>query len=362
MDQHTPHFPLTLASDYQEGAHPAVMARLVETNRIAQPGYGMDEICTQAETAILSACGCARGQVCFMMGGTAANAMVIGSILRPWQGVLAADTGHISVHEAGAIEWGGHKVLTLPNHQGKITARQVADAVAAFYADEACTHMVHPGMVYISQPTEYGTLYTLEELTALSQACRAHHLPLYVDGARLAYALGSPESDVSLADLARLTDALYIGGTKCGALFGEAVVLPNPDLIPHFYTMMKQRGGMLAKGWLLGAQFDALFAEGLYQQIGRDAVAQAKALSAAFQGAGYEVACPTQSNQIFLRVSAPQAAGLQQLASFSLWEIMRDGTRLIRYATSWHTRQADVDGLIAALQQPGWTLSSGLSS
>jgi len=242
MHEGTLHF----ASDYMEGAHPLIMRRLAETNLEKTPGYGTDEYCAMARGKIRAACGCPDAAVHFFVGGTQTNATVIDGLLKSYQGVIAASTGHISVHEAGAIEFGGHKVLSLRGENGKISSESIDASLRDFHGDGNRDHMVQPGLVYISQPTEYGTLYSLEELAAISGVCRYHEIPLYVDGARLAYALACPGNTVTLPDLARLCDAFYIGGTKCGALFGEAVVIPNPRLIPHFFTIIKQHGALVA--------------------------------------------------------------------------------------------------------------------
>lgn len=223
---------LPFTSDYMEGAHPAIIQRLAETNQLHTVGYGQDEICLSAKERIRKACQTPEAEVEFLVGGTQTNATVIDAMLHSYEGVMAAESGHVNVHEAGAIEWGGHKVLVVPSQEGKLSAAAIDAYVTTFYKDDNWEHMVAPGMVYISQPTEWGTMYSLEELTAISTVCRAHHIPLFVDGARLAYALGSETNDVTLPDLARLCDVFYIGGTKCGALLGEAVVIPDPHRIP----------------------------------------------------------------------------------------------------------------------------------
>lgn len=231
---------LSFSCDYLEGAHPAILQRLCETNFAQTAGYGTDEYCESAREKIRAACGAPNAEIHFLVGGTQTNATVIDALLRSYEGVIAADTGHISVHEAGAIEFGGHKVLTLPQENGKITASQIRALLDQYEDDANRDHTVMPGMVYLSQPTEYGTLYSKKELAAISALCREKRLPLYIDGARLAYALACPENDVTLRDLAALCDIFYIGGTKCGALLGEAVVIPQPGLIPHFFTIIKQ--------------------------------------------------------------------------------------------------------------------------
>ena len=258
-------------SDYLEGAHPSIMVRLAETNMVQTVGYGEDEYCEAAREKIKTACQAPEADVHFLVGGTQTNTTVIAAILRPWQGVISAVSGHINCHEAGAIESTGHKVITLPTTNGKITAQQVQDYVEWHRNDESTEHIVQPGMVYISHPTEGGTLYTKAELTALYDTCRRYGLPLFIDGARLGYGLMAEESDMTLPEIARLCDVFYIGGTKVGALFGEAVVIMNENLKKDFRFIMKQRGGRMAKGRLLGVQFDTLFTDDLYFKISRHA-------------------------------------------------------------------------------------------
>ena len=243
---------LSFASDYQEGAHPAILQRLVETNLEKTPGYGADEYSESARRKIRAACAAPEADVYFLVGGTQANATVIDALLRPYQGAIAAESGHINVHESGAIELGGHKVLSLAQENGKLTAQAVERCAQGYWQDDNREHMVMPGLVYLSQPTEYGTLYSLSELEAIRAVCDRYSLSLYLDGARLAYALACPENDVTLESLARLCDAFYIGGTKCGALFGEAVVFPQHERVPHFFTIVKQHGALLAKGRIAG--------------------------------------------------------------------------------------------------------------
>ena len=340
---------LFFASDYMEGAHPAILNRLSQANLQHSAGYGLDAHSDSARRMIREACGAPEADVFFLVGGTQANATVIDAVLRPWQGVIAAESGHVAVHEAGAIEYGGHKVLALPAKDGKISAEQVRACVDAWRADDNRDHMVMPGMVYISQPTELGTLYALSELTALSAACHEAGVPLYVDGARLAYALAAAENDVALADLARLCDAFYIGGTKCGALFGEAVVFPRHDFVPHFFTMVKQHGALLAKGFVAGIQFETLFEDGLYFEIGRAAVESANRIRAALDAKGYTQPFRAPTNQIFVELSRAQAAALGERAELSFWENVDADRVVMRICTSWATTPEDVDGLIACL-------------
>ena len=340
---------LNFASDYLEGAHPAILRRLLETNLDKTPGYGTDPVSEDAREKIREACACPEAEIHFLAGGTQANACVIDGLLRCWQGVLAAETGHIAAHEAGAIEAGGHKVLTLPQHDGKLDAADVRRAVEAFARDDNRDHMVAPGMAYISQPTECGTLYSLAELTALSAVCREAGIPLYCDGARLAYALACPENDVTLPDLARLCDAFYIGGTKCGALFGEAVVFPKPGLAPHFFTLVKQHGALLAKGRIAGLQFGTLFTDNLYGEIGRTAIAAANRIRAALRAKGYTLVTENPTNQIFVLLDRERYARLTERAVLSFWEQPDEAHTVVRIATSWATTEADTEALIALL-------------
>ena len=344
---------LFFASDYMEGAHPAILARLIETNLEHTGGYGLDQYTASAIARIREACHCPEAEVKLLVGGTQTNAIVIDAILRSYQGVIAADSGHIAIHEAGAIEMGGHKVLTLPHKEGKITAAQVASYIRDYEMDENHDHIVMPGMVYISQPTEFGTLYSLGEMEELSDVCRRHHLPLYADGARLAYALASKENDVRLSDLARLCDVFYIGGTKCGALFGEAVVIPDPGLIPHFFSIIKQHGGLLAKGRILGIQFDELFKDGLYHKIGESALRHACRIKECLTGQGFPLFYDSPTNQILFIVDEKQMADISTFAEYSFMEKYDEDHVVIRFATSWATGEEDVEALIRHITNMG---------
>ena len=335
--------------DYSEGAHEKIMQRLMETNYEQTVGYSEDPYCASAREKIKAACACPDAAVHFLVGGTQANATVIGSILRPHQGVLSAASGHINVHETGAIEALGHKVLGLPHKDGKISAQQVRNYVAAHYADGSFEHIVQPGMVYISHPTEMGTLYTLQELTELSQACRELNLPLFVDGARLGYGLAAGE--VTLRDMARLADVFYIGGTKCGALFGEAVVITAKALQKDFRYHIKQRGGMLAKGRLLGLQFDTLFTDGLYEKITGNAARQALRIRAAFEKKGVKMHFDSPTNQQFPELTQAQMDALSRDFSFTYWEKAEGEYHAVRFCTSWATKDESVDQLIAAIEK-----------
>ena len=336
-------------SDYLEGAHPAIMTRLMETNMVQTVGYGEDEYCEAAREKIKSACQAPEADVHFLVGGTQTNTTVIAAILRPWQGVLSAVSGHINCHEAGAIESTGHKVITLPTNNGKITAQQVRDYVEWHKNDESTEHIVQPGMVYISHPTEYGTLYSKAELENLSQVCRRYALPLFLDGARLGYGLMSRETDLSLEDIARLCDVFYIGGTKVGALCGEALVFTHKNAPEHFPTLIKQRGAMLAKGRLLGVQFDALFTDGLYFAIGSHAIEKAERLKQMFRKRGYAFYLDSPTNQQFIVLPDEKAEELRQHVRFTVWEKPDEKHTVARFCTSWATTDEELDELEALL-------------
>lgn len=339
------------ASDYMEGAHPNIMKKLEETNLEKTTGYGLDPYTAAAAEKIRAACGCPKAEVRILAGGTQTNATIIDCVLRPYQGVIAAASGHISVHEAGAIEYGGHKVLTLPHVNGKITAEQIQKLYDTWKNDGNVEHLVMPGMVYISQPTEYGTLYSLKELEEISETCHRNHLPLFVDGARLAYALACRENDVTLKDLGRLCDVFYIGGTKCGALFGEAVVIPDPELIPHFFTMIKQHGALLAKGRIAGVQFDVLFTDGLYEHIGEPALKAADRVREALTKYGYETCYGSPTNQVFVVVKNEVLEPLAEKVVYAYVEPKGDSETVIRFCSSWATTDEDTDALIQLLAE-----------
>lgn len=342
---------LYFASDYMEGVHPAVLARLIETNMDHELGYGYDSFSEMARDKIRAACSAPEADVFFLAGGTQANACVIDGLLAPYQGVIAATTGHVAGHEAGAIERGGHKVLTLEQQDGKLSADAIRACCATWAADANRNHIVMPGATYLSQPTESGTLYSLAELEAISAVCREYGIALYVDGARLAYALACPENDVEIADLARLTDAFYIGGTKCGALLGEAVVFPQAGRVPHFFSLIKQHGALLAKGRACGAQFDALFTDGLYGKVGSVAIEAANRIRRALVELGYELVLENPTNQVFFSIDDRQVVALSARVEMGFWERTSDGRTIMRLATSWATDPADVDELIEVLRQ-----------
>lgn len=340
---------LAFASDYMKGAHPAILRRLTETNEMQTSGYGADPITASAKDRIRKICACPQAEVEFLVGGTQTNATVIDAFLRSWQGVAAAETGHISLHEGGAIEAGGHKVLALPQDNGKISPEVLRQYLSDYWQDPNHPHMVMPGMVYISHPTEYGTLYTKAELKELREICDTYQIPLYLDGARLAYALACPENDVTLADLAALCDAFYIGGTKCGALLGEAVVVPDPDRLPHFFTIMKQHGAVLAKGRLLGIQFDELFRDDLYLKIGEPAIRAAARIREGLQQQGYRLCFGSPTNQVFCVMENRKLELLAETVLFEYWEKYDDTHAVIRFATDWGTKQEDVEELLRVI-------------
>ncbi len=340
---------LSFTSDYMEGAHPLILKRLTEMNMVKSSGYGTDDFSESARSKVREACNAPDADVFFLVGGTQANATMIDSILRPYQGVIAAESGHVSVHEAGAIEYGGHKVLTLPHKDGKISAESVKNCIKGYLSDENHDHMVMPGMVYISQPTEYGTIYSLDELKQLSHICHEYKIPLYLDGARLAYALACPENDVTLPDIAALCDAFYIGGTKCGALFGEAVVIPKHDFVPHLFTMIKQHGALIAKGFINGIQFETLFTDDLYLNIGKNAIETADRIKKALVDKGYTLTLHSPTNQIFITLDKEQAEKLSKEVELGFIENLDENHVVMRIATSWATKNEDVDDLIAVL-------------
>ncbi|WP_103109215.1 threonine aldolase family protein [Brevibacillus reuszeri] len=333
-------------NDYAEGAHKRILKRLLETNEEQTPGYGMDKYCENAKAYIRKACDMENADVHLLVGGTQTNTTVIASILRPHQGAVAASTGHIAVHETGAIEATGHKVLTLPSDDGKIRAEQVKEMYDAHWNDVTHEHMVQPGLVYISHPTENGTTYSRAELEALSKVCREHGLPLFLDGARLGYGLVSKDSDLSLADIARLCDVFYIGGTKVGALCGEAVVITNDALKKDFRYFIKQRGGLLAKGRLLGIQFETLFEDGLYYEIASHAVEMAMMIREAFIEKGYSFRYDSVTNQQFPILHNDVLSELGKKYFFSLWEKFDDNHSVVRFCTSWATKKENVEMLI----------------
>lgn len=340
---------LSFANDYQEGAHEKILQRLIETNLEPVSGYGTDPYCELAKEKIRRACECPEADIWFLTGGTQTNQVVIDAMLAPYEGVVAAETAHVAAHEAGAIEYSGHKVLTIPQHEGKILAEELETFLRKFWDDENHEHMVFPGMVYISHPTEYGTLYTKNELENLSAICEAYQIPLYMDGARLGYGLMSSNTDVTLSVIARCCDAFYIGGTKVGALCGEAVVFPKNNTPKHFLTRIKQHGALLAKGRLLGIQFDTLFTDDLYFVLSRHAIDMAEHLKEGLLEKGISFYLESPSNQQFLLLTDEQAERLKHEVSYSFWEKPDEDHTVIRLATSWATTKEQVDELIEVI-------------
>ena len=340
---------LSFENDYGTGAHPALLRALAETNLEPQPGYGEDEYCRRAAEKIRAACEAPEAAVRFLVGGTQTNQVLIAALLRSYEGVISAVTGHVNGHEAGAIEYSGHKVLTLPQHEGKLDAGELRAWLEGYFADEACEHMVRPGMVYVSHPTEYGTLYGKRELEAVAAVCRDYGLPLFLDGARLGYALESPAAELTLPEIAALCDVFYIGGTKVGALCGEAVVFPKGDAPAHFTSIIKQHGALLAKGRLLGVQFDALFTDGLYFRIAAHAVGQAQKLKALFREKGVPLFLNSPTNQQFVLLPDERVEKLKDRVRFSVWEKPDTEHTVLRFCTGWSTTDEDLAALAELL-------------
>ena len=338
-----------LHNDYNEICHPEVLKAVNEFASQQFPGYGTDDLCKRAATQIKSLCENENLDVHFLVGGTQTNLTVIAASLRPYQGVISADTGHINVHETGAIEATGHKVLALPSPDGKLTAKQIRDAAGAQSEAMDPEHTVQPKMVYISNTTEVGTIYTKDELEQISAACKDCGLLLFMDGARLGYGLTAPGNDLTLADLARLCDVFYIGGTKVGAMFGEAVVFSNKDIAQDFRYMIKQRGGMLAKGWLLGLQFEVLMKDGLYFEVAAHANKLAQQLRQTLAELNIPVLVDSPSNQIFPILPDSVLQQLDKDFTYNMMERIDDTHCCVRFCTSWATKQEAIDALCEAL-------------
>lgn len=343
---------LSFESDYIEGAHPRILDALAKTNFEQLSGYGSDGYTKRAKEKIARLCGLPveqSDQIFFLTGGTQTNQIVIDTMLRPYEGVVSAQTGHVSVHEAGAIEFTGRKVLTIPAHDGKMDAGELDSFITDFYADGNHEHMVFPGLAYISHPTEYGTLYSKAELTALSEICHKHKIPLFMDGARLGYGLASLSTDVTVRDIAERCDVFYIGGTKVGALCGEAVVFTKQNMPAHFDNLVKKHGALLAKGRLLGIQFDTLFTDDLYFKISKNAIDRAEELKAAFKEKGYRFFLESPTNQQFVILENGKLVELQKSLKFSFWEKYDETHTVVRFATSWATTSEHIARLKAVL-------------
>ena len=338
-------------SDYVNGAAPEVLNHLLETNSKNLTGYGSDDYCEIAISKIKKACNKPDAEVYFLTGGTQTNQIVISTVLKPFEGVIAANTGHVSGHEAGAIEFSGHKVLQISHKDGKLSDNSIENLIKDFYNDRNHEHMVFPGMVYISLPTEYGTLYSKNELQNIYQVCQKYNIFLYIDGARLGYALASPQNDLSLSDIANLCDAFYIGGTKVGALCGEALLFTNNrfETPAHFITQIKQHGALLAKGRLLGVQFDALFTDNLYYKIGEHGILMAEKLKSIFKTKGFRFYLESPTNQQFIILENSKMEELSKTIAFSFWEKYDENHTVVRFATSWSTTQQDLEELEKAL-------------
>lgn len=336
-------------SDYLEGCCPEILEALQKTNFEQTPGYGEDKYCESAKQKIKAACECNEAEVHFLVGGSQANSTILDALLRVGDGVISADTGHIACHEAGAVEAFAHKVIPIKHKNGKLEASDVKKYLTNFFDDASYTHMVYPGAVYISHPTEYGTLYTKKELEDLHDVCQEYKIPLYMDGARLGYALATPSTDVTLPVIAKNCEAFYIGGTKVGALFGEAAVFTKPNLVTRFFTTIKRHGALLAKGRMLGIQFDTLFTDGLYEKLGKNAVDLAIYLKENLIKKGYKFFIDSPTNQTFVILNNEKLAELKKQVSFSVWEKYDGNNTVVRFATSWATTKADIDLLLDLL-------------
>lgn len=337
--------------DYSEGAHPRILEKLAQTNLEQVPGYGQDTYCRQAADLIKSLCQTPQAEVHFLAGGTQTNLTVIAACLRPYQTVISADSGHINVHETGAIEATGHRILTVPEQNGKLTAEQITHCCKEHWLDDNPEFAPQPKLVYISFPTEYGTLYSKEELSAIRRVCDENNLFLFADGARLGYGLEAPGNDVTLADLAACCDVFYIGGTKIGALLGEAVVIVNPKLQKDFRYFMKQKGAMLAKGRILGIQFLALFEDGLYFKLSKHADEMAQIIRKACAECGFEFLYDSPTNQQFPIMPDDLIKQLEELYAFSHTKRLDHRRSAIRICTSWATRREDVEQLVADIHK-----------
>lgn len=339
---------LYFSCDYAEGCHPNILKALEETNFVSTPGYGEDEFCKEAKERIKEYIKCPEADIYFLVGGTQTNQFVIDSMLSNFDGVVAAKTGHVACHEGGAIEYTGHKVLELPGYEGKIHSEDLENYLRDFYADDNHEHMVNPGMVYISYPTEYGTIYSKEELTAISSICKKYSIPLFLDGARLGYGLAAAD-DMTMADIAELTDVFYIGGTKVGALFGEAVVYTKHNTPKHIVTQIKQHGALLAKGRMLGIQFNELFKNDLYSEISKNAIETARVIKEDLAAKGYKFFIDSPTNQIFLVMDNKKLEELSSEVAYGFWEKYDEDHTVIRIATSWTTQMESCLALLKKL-------------
>ena len=337
-------------SDYNNGAHPSVMQHLLDTNDQQSASYGFDEWSETARRRIREACQCPEADIYFLVGGTQTNATVIDGVLTGYEGVIAVDTAHINIHESGAVEANGHKIIILPSHNGKMSAKDLKYFHEKFYADPVYEHMVIPGIVYITFPTELGTVYSKQEISDLYALCQQFEVPLFIDGARLGYGLASDACDFDLPWLSQHCDVFYIGGTKVGALCGEAVVFPKNNAPRHFFNIIKQHGALLAKSRLIGAQFNALFTDGLYFRISRHAIDMAMKMRQLFANAGLTLR-DSSTNQQFVVLSSKQIKYMRQTITFETWEHIDDNNTLCRFVTSWATKEEDLQALAKALNK-----------
>ena len=340
---------ISFESDYTTGACPEIIKALTESNLEPETGYLEDRFCKSAARKIADACGDPDAQIYFVVGGTQANSLVIGASLKDYQGVIAANTGHIALHEGGAIEYTGHKVIGLGHELGKVRAQELEDYLKTFYADENNEKMVYPGMLYVSHPTEYGTLYTKAELEELARICHEYGMQLYLDGARLGYGLAARDTDVTLKDIYRICDVFYIGGTKVGALCGEAIVYTKHNMPEHFRTIAKQRNAMLAKGRLLGIQFDTLFTDGLYFELGKHAIDLAMKIKETFAARGYKFLLDSPTNQQFVILEDGFMNELKEKVGFAFWEKYDENHTVVRFASSWSTTEEDMEYLFGLI-------------
>ena len=342
---------ISFENDYIQGAHPEVLKRLAETNYEPLSGYGTDPYCESAREKIRRECGCPDAEIHFLVGGTQTNAVVIDAMLKGYEGVVAADTGHVAVHEAGAVEYTGHKVLTIPHHTGKIDPGELKAYLEGFYQDANHEHMVFPGMVYLSHPTELGTLYSRKELEEISGICREYEIPLFLDGARLGYGLTAHGNDLDLPAIAALCDAFYIGGTKQGALLGEALVITSNALKPDFRYMIKQRGGMLAKGWLIGVQFAELMKDNVYLELADHANKLAQKMQCRLEELGISFFIKTSTNQIFPVLPNEMLKKLGEYIDYQIWESYDETHTVVRFVTSWATDEKEVEETIKLFEK-----------
>ena len=336
---------LSFECDYNNGAAPKVLQAIIDSNSAYVPGYGFDEFTKRAEDKIKAAIGKSDVDIEFVNGGTQANQLVISTMLKDYEGVVAADTGHVNTHESGAIEYTGHKVMTIKNNDGKIMANALESFLSAYHRDGNKDAIVYPGMVYISHPTENGTLYSKKELEDLRKVTTKYSIPLFLDGARLSYGLESKETDVTISDIANLCDVFYIGGTKCGALSGEAIVFSSGMRPEHFWARKKQHGALSAKGRLLGVQFDALFTDGYYNTLGRHAIDMAERLKKILKDKGYEFYMYSPTNQQYVVVDNKKMKELEKSVRFGFWDLVDENHTAIRFCTSWSTTDEDLDEL-----------------